>query len=133
MSVAYLVGSLVGALVVLDGIWMAANARPLLPIPRWNYPSTPAALRWMGVAETIGGTGIAAGFGVLAASGPIPAAVYIVILAWWASAWRTALLGGSTTAHGVRFQTDLLPTHEWGRCLCRRQCHLYLRVEVDGP
>ena len=94
MSVAYLVGSLVGALVVLDGIWMAANARPLLPIPRWNYPSAPAALRWMGVAETIGGTGIAAGFGVLAASGPIPAAVYIVMFgvvgqclaygaAWW--------------------------------------------------
>jgi hypothetical protein len=48
----------------------------------------------MGVAETIGGTGIAAGFGVLAAYGPVPAGVYVVFLgvvgqslayiaAWW--------------------------------------------------
>jgi hypothetical protein len=96
VSVAYLTGSLVGALVVLDGIWMVANVRPLLPIPRWNYPSTAAALRWMGVAETIGGTGIAAGFVVLAAYGPVSAGVYIVALgvvgqslayvaAWWVS------------------------------------------------
>jgi hypothetical protein len=96
MSVAYVIGSLVGALVVLDGIWMAANTRSLLPIPRWNYPSTPAALRWMGVAETIAGAGIASGFAVLAASayGAIPTAAYIVgigvlgqslcyAVAWW--------------------------------------------------
>jgi hypothetical protein len=94
MNVAYLIGSLVGAVVVLDGIWMAANARSLLPIRRWNLPRTPAALRWMGVAEIIGGAGIAAGFGVLTAYGPIPVGVYIVLLgvvgqslayaaAWW--------------------------------------------------
>jgi hypothetical protein len=80
MSIAYLIGTLVGALVVLDGVWMMADARPLLPIPRWNYPNSPAPRRWMGVAETIGGTGIAAGFGLLAASGPTPAAAYIVLL-----------------------------------------------------
>ena len=94
MNVAYLIGSLVGAVVVLDGIWMMANARSLLPIRRWNPPKTPAALRWMGVAEIIGGAGIAGGFGVLAAYGPIPPGVYVVLLgsvgmslcygdAWW--------------------------------------------------
>jgi hypothetical protein len=94
MNAAYLIGSLVGAVAVLDGIWMAANARPLLPIPRWNYPSTPAALRLMGVAEISCGTGIAAGFGVLAAYGPVPTGVYVIFLgivgqslayvaAWW--------------------------------------------------
>jgi hypothetical protein len=94
MNVAYAIGSLVGAVVVLDGIWMMANARSLLRIRRWNPPRIPAALRWMGVAETIGGAGIAAGFSVLAAYGPIPAGVYIVVIgvlgmnlcyaaAWW--------------------------------------------------
>jgi hypothetical protein len=94
MSVAYAIGSLVGAVVALDGIWMMGRARFLLPIPRWNYPRNPAALRWMGVAATIGGAGIAAGFGVLAAYGPIPAGVYVVAggvlgmnvcyaAAWW--------------------------------------------------
>jgi len=80
MNIAYAIGSLVGAVVVLDGIWMMANARPLIHIPRWNPPKAPAAQRWMGVAETSGGAGIAAGFGVLAASGPVPAGVYIVLL-----------------------------------------------------
>jgi hypothetical protein len=94
MNVALVIGSLVGALVVLDGIWMTVGARPLIPIPRWNPPRTTAALRWMGVAETIGGTGIAAGFGVLAAYGPIPGGAYVVVFgvvgmnlcyaaAWW--------------------------------------------------
>jgi hypothetical protein len=94
MNVAYLIGSLVGAVVVLDGIWMIANLRSLIPIPRWNPPKTPAAQRWTGVAETLGGAGIAAGFGVLAAYGPVPAGVYLVLLgavgqslafvaAWW--------------------------------------------------
>ena len=39
MSVAYAIGSLVGAVVVLDGIGMMANARFLLRIPRWNPPN----------------------------------------------------------------------------------------------
>lgn len=94
MSVAYAIGSLVGAVVVLDGIWMMANARFLLRIPRWNPPNAPAALRWMGAAETIGGAGIAVGFAVLAAYGSIPAGAYICAIgvlgmnlcyaaAWW--------------------------------------------------
>ena len=94
MSAAYAIGSLVGAVVVLDGIWMMANARFLLRIPRWNPPKTPAALRWMGAAETVGGAGIAAGFAVLAADGLIPTGAYIVVIgvlgmnlcyaaAWW--------------------------------------------------
>jgi hypothetical protein len=78
MNVAYLIGSLVGAVGVLDGIWMIAYARPLLHIPRWNPPKTLAAQRWTGMAETLGGAGIAAGFGVLAAYGPVPAGLYIV-------------------------------------------------------
>jgi hypothetical protein len=78
MSVADLIGSLVGALAVLDGICLAVSTRTLLPIPRWNYPSTAPALRSMGIAEVIGGTGIGVGFAVLAAFGPVPAAVYIV-------------------------------------------------------
>jgi hypothetical protein len=94
MNAAYLIGSLVGAVAVLDGIWMAANARPLLPIPRWNYPTTRAALRLMGVAEISSGTGIAAGFAVLAAYGPVPTGAYVVLLGVvgqslaYAGAWR---------------------------------------------
>jgi hypothetical protein len=99
MNAAYLIGSLVGAIAAVDGIWMAATARPLLPIPRWNYPTAPAALRLMGVAEILSGTGIAAGFGVLAASGPAPTGAFIVFLgvvgqslayvaAWWVN-YRT--------------------------------------------
>jgi|HubBroStandDraft_4_1064222.scaffolds.fasta_scaffold332733_1 hypothetical protein len=94
MSAAYLIGSLVGALAVFDGTCMVAKATPLFPIPRWSYPSTRVALRWMGVGETVLGIGIAAGFGVLATSGPVPAAAYIVATgvagqcfayatAWW--------------------------------------------------
>jgi hypothetical protein len=101
MNAAYLIGTLVGAIAVLDGIWMAAHARPLLPIPRWNYPTVPAALRLMGVAEILSGTGIAAGFSVLAAygPGPVPIGAFIVFLgivgqslayvaAWWVN-YRT--------------------------------------------
>jgi hypothetical protein len=93
-SVAYLIGSLVGAAVVLDGIWMMASARPLIRIPGGNLQRTPAVQRWTGVAEIIGGTGIGAGFGVIAGSGLIPAGAYIVfsgvvgnslcyVAAWW--------------------------------------------------
>jgi len=94
MNVGYAIVSLVGALIALDGIWMLASARFLLPTPRWSYPKDPSALRLMGLGTTIGGTGIAAGSGVLAAYGPLSAGLYILAVgvvglclcyagAWW--------------------------------------------------
>jgi hypothetical protein len=104
MNVGFAIVGLVGAVIAFDGIWMLAKARFLLPTPRWGYPKDPSALRLMGGGAAIGGIGIAAASGVVAAYGPLSAGLYILALgvvsqclcyaaAWWVNrrAGRPAL------------------------------------------
>ena len=94
MNVESVIPILVGVALALDGVWMMTGARFLLPIPRWNYPGNTAGLRVIGAGATIGGVGIAAGSGILAAYGPLSAGFYVVAVgvlgmtlgygaAWW--------------------------------------------------
>jgi hypothetical protein len=80
MNVGYAIVVLVGAVIAIDGIWMLAKARFLLRTPRWGYPKDRAALRLTGGGAAIGGIGLAAGSGVLAAYGPRSAGPYIFVV-----------------------------------------------------
>jgi hypothetical protein len=75
MNDAYLLGGLVLTGLVFNGFWMLANAPPLIrrsrglptapAIRRWK---TPAARRWAGAAQVVGGAGVITEFSFLAAN-----------------------------------------------------------------
>jgi hypothetical protein len=58
MSIVYLLGGIVLAAIMFNGAWMMVKARP--PIARLDrhLSNAPAAKRWAGAAQIVGGAGV---------------------------------------------------------------------------
>jgi hypothetical protein len=65
MAIAYLFGGLVLVLIMLNGVWMLINARPLIGRLGRRLPKTPAAQRWIGAAQIVGSAGVMTEFSLL--------------------------------------------------------------------
>jgi hypothetical protein len=106
MNVAYLLGGLVLAAIMFNGVWMLVRARP--PIVRLgrHLPKAPAAHRWVGAAQIVGCGGVITEItlndnvgGYIGGSG-VGAMFLCYAAAWWVD-YRARR----------RFQTDPLPHH----------------------
>jgi hypothetical protein len=66
MDIAYLLGGLVLVVIMLNGVWMLINARPLISRLGRRLPKAPAAQRWIGAAQIVGSAGVITEFSLLA-------------------------------------------------------------------
>jgi hypothetical protein len=96
MNVAYLIGGLIIAAIMFDGVWMLVSARPLIVLLHRGRSKTPAAQRWMGAAQVVGGAGVITLFSLAVANASTTVGVDIAM----------SLVGGMFLCYAASWWVD---------------------------